>query len=218
VPYCNINRVHNFFRDNGKIDVTLEPKSELITPSAADVPIRYDENFWNEIRDYINILIYRWEIVENPVEDISLLIGISQIKGFEDRYGVTIPKERVQNNIPVSFIFKSNLIKKGGTSESLGSRTELTILHELCHARGMNLSTNYEILPQKNLSEPFFDHVYHHGHFSDRCIMHKYVEIDPPLPFELCDYHKRVLQNCLQQIKPTYSIYDTCCGPWMIKK
>lgn len=212
------NGIQKFFKDQGNYNVSLEFKSNLLIPNVENISLYNHTAFWVEIKKYIDILRSRWEIDENPNEDISILIGISQMKNCDNRYGVTIPKLMVGNNISITFIFVERLNMERGSSESRISRLDYIILHELCHARGMNASTLNERLQLKSIimsdstSDPCFDHIYHKGNNQDSCIMHSFIELDPPLPYILCDYHKRILRNCLQRMQPTYSVSDTCCG------
>lgn len=75
------------------------------------------------------------------------------------------------------------------------------MLHELGHSRGLNANYN---------GDPDYDHNNHSGDNAGNCIMKTAIGYTPPEPFVFCDYHKKILKNCLKDIKITYSPNETC--------
>jgi hypothetical protein len=128
----------------------------------------------------------------------TLLFGVDTIRGLEPgAQGFTWPKGTERGNAranAVSFVFRGAITRIPGLSaQQAWAVTSYVVLHELGHARGLMGNGGEE-----------FDHNYHQGAGSNECVMKNFTA---PLAYQptLCEWHRRVLAQCLREVQGAYS-------------
>lgn len=166
-----------------------------------------DMSTLSKFRQTVNSFIKKFE--ENWGYNISILEQGSHLFGVNDMIGAgtgvvgaTAPKHFTQDDPAVAFVFTSKILNLSGlTAQQKWALVDYTVLHELGHSRGLNAETG---------QDPYYDHNNHSGEDSANCIMKLPIGYTPPEPFVFCDYHKKVLKNCLKVIKMSYLPSETC--------
>lgn len=160
------------------------------------------------IYDFMNQFHAAFPETTWTLESTTLLFGVDTVSGSDlEVYGFTWGRF---DNRPcdlkngVSFVYRGAITRISNmTVEQQWDLTTYAVLHELGHARGLvgNGGEN-------------FDHNYHGSSAdADTCVMNLPT---PPLSFvpKLCDFHRRVLAQCLTEVKGAYSTADDCARYW----
>jgi hypothetical protein len=162
---------------------------------------------WSDLRSKVGIFIYdiqdSFRLQNNSPSYYCYLFGISTPAGTPGQViGRTFAQYDLQrgNGSAVSLVFKSRIdtISALTSEEQRWRAIQLTLLHELGHARGLNTG-----------SDGNGDHDRHGGTNMGWCIMN-ILNIPMPSDNVICDYHKQVLKMCLPKIKEVYNVNDPC--------
>lgn len=175
---------------------------ESAPPSSSMLTLATPREFINTVDSYVKSFYEGLQIDPTIIDasNTSLLFGIRDILWRGLTVGATVPKGQISQSVAVSFNLTSVIVSSSRYPAKAWVRVDANVLHELGHARGLNA----------RLNDNYIDHDTHSGQGNTTCVMWSPLEDDPPQPFTFCDYHKKVLKNCLTAIQRTYSPDADC--------
>lgn len=181
---------------------TWGPDSTSIIPSSIDLIDM--NNLLTTVRNFVDDYYKdNASLSGNTSPDkFSLLFGLDSVLNSGTALGVSLSRGAVNQGVSVSLVFVG--IINSAHSDSKELWIDGVALHELGHARGLNADDGYGFS---------YDHEHHAGSNLSTCIMldAEHGAITPTEPYNFCDFHKKVLSNCLKDaIHSTYNKDDTC--------
>jgi hypothetical protein len=128
----------------------------------------------------------------------------ADVLGFTDELGKYTHLPPGQQNA-VSYVLKQRIMEWEELTDcdQKFSGVDFVVLHELGHARGLRGNDN-----------PEYDHNTHGGDYINDCVMHTraYPALIITRPHVFCAKHKKIMRECLKEIKSSYTITATCAN------